>query len=103
MVAKGFYTGRVAQVEPKDLEPLGPFGKVSLLGVPGRRIAGKPGGDDEVGSGAQQLDSSLVADLDPPSRQQGHSSRQVCQLGPFGKVELGACRAELIVKMVDPR
>ena len=77
MVAKGFNAGRVPQVEPKDLEPLGPFGKVRLPGVARRRIAGKAGRDDKLGSRAEQLDSSLVANLDPSSRQQRHPARQV--------------------------
>src|SRR6185503_20626532 len=70
-------------------------------GVARGRIAGKPGGDDELGSRAQQLDSGLVADLNPPSRQQRHPPRQVSQLSAFGKVELGARWAQLIVEVVQ--
>ena len=92
---------RMAQVEPEDLEPVPPVGKIRFRGVADRGVPGEAGGDDQVGAGAQQLDAGLVADLDPAAGQQRHPAPQVGQLGALGEVERRAGRAHLVVEVVD--
>lgn len=101
VVAQGLDARGVAQVEAVDLEAVAPLVEVGLAGVADRRVAGEPGGDDELGAGPQQLDAGLVADLDPPAGEQGDPAGEVGGLGALALVERGARRAQLVVEVVD--
>ncbi len=91
----------VAKVEPEDLEAVTPLVEVGLGRVAGSRVAREPGGHDQRGAAAQQLDAGLVADLDSTTREQSDGSVQVGQLAPLAVVEVGAGEAELVVEVVD--
>jgi hypothetical protein len=103
LVAEGFDTRRVAQVEAEDLESIGPLVEVRLTRVAHRRVARKARRDDDMGAAAQQLEAGLVADLDAPAGQQRDPAAQVGQFGALGEVERRARRAQLIVEVVDDR
>ena len=60
----------MAEIEAVDLEAVTPVGEVVLPRIPSGRIAGKTRRDDEMGARAQQLDPSLVSDLDASARQE---------------------------------
>ena len=92
---------RVPQIEAEDLEPVAPVAEVGLLRVARRRVPRKPGRDDQVRAGAQQLQAGLIADLDAPAGQQRDTAAQVRELGARGEVDVGAGGAELIVEVVD--
>ena len=92
---------RVTQIEAEDLEPIAPVVEVGLLRVPGRRVPRKPRRHDQRGSGSQQLDPGLVADLHPSAREQRDAAAEVGGLGPLGVVEVAAREAELVVERVD--
>ena len=101
VMAEGLDAGCVPEIEPEDLEPVAPFGEVGLPGVPSGRVAGKPGGDDEVGARPEQFDPGLKADLDPAAGQQRHPARQIGQFRPLPEIERRTHRAELVVEVVD--
>ena len=101
LVAERLDARRVPEVEAEDLEPVAPLGEVGLARVAGGGVAGEAGGDDETRAGPQQLEPGLVADLDPPAREQRHRAAQVGGLGALGEVELGARRAELVVEVMQ--
>ncbi len=101
MTGEGLDAGSVTKIESVHLEAVPPVVEVGLGGVSGSSIAGKPGGDDQRGATAQQLDTGLVSDLDPAAGEQRHHAVHIGRFGPLGEVESGALGAELIVEMVD--
>ena len=103
VLTKGLHTRRMAQIETENLQSVTPLGEVGLLGVPKRRIAGKAGRHDQVGSRSEQLDAGLVADLHSATGEQRHPAGQVGRLPSLGVVEVTAGRAHLVVEGVDCR
>ena len=92
----------VAQVDAVDLQAMAPLGEVGLAGVAGGGVDGEPGHADDAGTGPQQHDGRLVADLDPAAGDQGGAACQVAGLGALGVVEVAALQAHLVVEPVDP-
>lgn len=93
--------GGVAEVEAEDFQAVRPqvevrFGRVTFGGV-----AGEPGGDDEVGTAAEEFDAGLVADFDPAAGEEGDAAAEIGEFGSFAVVEFGALRAELVVEVVE--
>ena len=99
--AEGLHARRVAQVQAEDLQPVRPVAEIGFVGITRRRIAREAGGDDQLRTGAQQLQARLVADLDPPAGQQRDAPAQVGQFGALEEIELRAVRAHLVVEVVD--
>src|SRR3989338_4678597 len=62
--------GRMAQVEPENLETIAPCAEIRPPRIARGRIAREPRGDDELRARAQQLEAGLVADLHPPAGQE---------------------------------
>ena len=99
--AEGFDTRRVTQIEPIDLESIAPFREILFAGITRSRIARESRGDNERRARTQQLDSRLISDLDASAGKQCDASPQIGQLTSFKPIELRACRAQLIIEMVD--
>src|SRR6185312_15295260 len=73
-------TRRVTQVESVDGEPIAPRRKVRLLRVTRRGVARKARRDYEVCACAQQLDTSLISDLDSSASEQRNAAAQIGRL-----------------------
>ena len=101
MCAQSFHARRVAQIQTIDLQTVGPFAEVRFLGIALRGIPGEPRCHNQGGSGTQQLNAGLVANLDTPSGQQRYTPPQVGKFRSLHEVKLGALRTHLVVKMVD--
>jgi hypothetical protein len=101
MTAKGFDTGRVAQIQAENFQAVAPVREVRLRGVTHGRVARKTGGHNEMHAGAQQFDACLVADFHAPAGEQRHASAQVGQFGPLAPVQFRARRAKLVVEMME--
>ncbi len=54
-------------------------------------------------AGAKQLESRLIADLHPAAGHERHPAAEIGELGALGEIQLGACRAHLVVEMMDLR
>ena len=101
MVCEGFDAGSVSKIEAVDLESIDPVGRI-VFGVEScGGIAWKPGGDDDMASGLQQLQRGMKADLDAASGQDRVPPRQVGGSLSAFPVELGTIAAEGIVEEVD--
>ena len=72
-----------------------------LLQVPRHTVVGKAGGDDKGGAAAEKDEAGLETDLDAATGDDDHPPGQVGPLVPLLKVERGARRAELGIKVVD--
>src|SRR3954470_24483064 len=99
MPAKSFDAGRVAKIEPEYLETMPPLFEVGFGSITRGRVARETGRDNELGSGAQKLDSGLVTDLNAPAGQESDAAAQIGQLGSFAEVQIGASRTKLVVKV----
>ena len=53
MPAEGLDTGRVAEVQAEDFQPVSPLREVRFRGIAGGRIAGEARADDQVGACTQ--------------------------------------------------
>src|SRR5882724_2935409 len=78
--AERFNARRVAQVEAEDLEAISPLPEIGLLGIAGGGIARKPGRDDQMCPGSQQLQAGLITDLYTPTGQKGRSTTEIGEL-----------------------
>ena len=103
LVAERLHAGRVAQVQPVDLQPVSPLGEVRLLRIACGGVARKARGHDQLGAGAQQLQAGLVADLHAPAGEQRHAPVQIRRFAALGVVERRAVRAQLVVEKMDQR
>ena len=103
LVAERLDARRMAQIQSEHLQAMAPLVEVGLLCIALRRIARETRGDDEFRAAAQQLQSGLVADLDPPAGEQRDASGQVGQFGALVVVERGAGRTHLVVEMMQLR
>ena len=103
MAAKGLNRRGMAEVETKYLQAVSPFCEVRLGGVALRRIAREAGRDDEMRARAEELDACLIPDFDAATREQGDPACEVRELAPLEEIQLRANRAELVVKVMDPR
>ncbi len=103
MPAKRLHARRVPQIEPENLQPVAPFGKVRFLRVARRRIARKTRRHNQMRPGPEQFDAGLIADFDAAAGEQRHAPAQIRQLGPLAKVQFRAVRTDLVVKMVEGR
>lgn len=111
--AEGLQARQVAQVHAVHVEAVDPLRGVRLAGVARGGVVREPGGDDERGARAQQLEADLVAcagerrvsgmaegggwrgsplrtDLDAAAGQQHHLAAHVRPLVPLLVVEAGA-------------
>ena len=79
------------------------FAEIRLRRIAPGRVAREARGDDQLGSGAQQLEPGLITDLHASAGQQRNASAQVGQFRALGEVEFRAHGAHLIVEMVDDR
>ncbi len=93
----------MTQVEPEDLESIAPLAEIRLLGVARRRIARETRRDDQPRAATQQLQASLIADLDASAGQQRYASAQIRELGARGEVLGGTGRTQLVVERMDLR
>ncbi len=100
-LAECFHARRVPEIQSVDVEPVSPVAKIRFRCVARRRVPREPGRHDELGPAAQQLESCLVADLDPATGEQCHPAAQVGEFGALDEVEVGARRAHLVVEMVQ--
>ena len=101
MGAERLDTRRVPQVEAVHLDPIGPVLEIMLSGESHRRITWEPCRDDEASARPQQLETRLVADLDPTAREQRRPAAEIGALGALEEVEVTAAHAELVVEVVD--
>jgi hypothetical protein len=83
----------MAHIQPEDLQAMAPVGEIGLLRIALGGIARKARGDNQLRSGAQQLDSGLIPDLHTAAGEQRHAALQIGRLSALAKVELGASRA----------
>ncbi|CEE58696.1 exported hypothetical protein [Xanthomonas citri pv. citri] len=93
--------GGMAQVQPEYLQAMTPLREVRLLRIARGRIARKARGDNQLRTGAQQLQPRLVPDLDAPAGQQGDAPAQVCGFGALEEIQLRTGRAHLVVEMMQ--
>ena len=101
MPAERLDARRMAEIEAVDLEAVTPVGEVVLPRIPSGRIAGKTRRDDEMGARAQQLDPSLVSDLDASARQERNLPSEVGGLRTLREVERRARWAQLVVERMQ--
>jgi hypothetical protein len=77
VLREGLDAGRVAQVEPVDLEALAEVVEVGLAGEAHCGVTREARGHDHPRAGAQQLDGRLVADLHARPGDERHAAAQV--------------------------
>src|SRR5262245_17849648 len=82
---------------------MAPSIEIRFLRVATGGIAGEARGNDQLGSGAQQLEARLITDLNASAGEQRHATAQISQFGSLVEIERRARRAHLIVEMVDGR
>jgi len=101
VTAERLDTGRVAQVQAEELEPISPVLEVVLIPVPRGGVAREPRRDQESRPGAQQFQTGLVADFDPPASQEGDAPAEIGQFRALTEVQVGAGRTKLVVERVN--
>jgi hypothetical protein len=101
MLAESFHARRMAQIQPKDLEPIAPILEILFRGIACRRIPRETRGHDQARPRPQQFDPGLITDLDTAARQERHPAAQIGQLGAFTKIQLRANRTELIIEVMN--
>ncbi len=99
-LAEGLNAGGMPEVEAKNFKAVGPLGEVGLLGITLGGVAGEAGRDDQVGAGAEELESGLVANLYAAAGEQGDAAGEIGELGPLVEVEFGAGGAHLVIKVM---
>src|SRR5215467_4086887 len=91
------------QIQAEDFQAMAPLCKVWLASVTGCGVTWKACRHNEVGSGTQQPDASLVTDLYASASEQGNPTTQISRFGAFAIVQVRAFRAKLVVKMMKIR
>src|SRR6185369_3834212 len=94
---------RVAQVQAENFQPIAPVPEIRLRRIARGRVAWETRGDDQTRTRTQQLQTRLVADLDPPAGQQRDAPAQIRRFGTLGEIECRTLRAQLVVESVDQR
>src|SRR6266853_78825 len=89
-LAEGFDARRMPKVEAVDLEAVGPLGEIRFASIAGGRVARESCSDNQTRAGSKEFDACLVADFHASPGEQRDAATQVCELGAFRKILLGA-------------
>ena len=92
---------RMPQIEPVDAKTSAPVRLIRLGAVAPRGVVREAGGDDDAGPRPEQLESGLVADLQPGAADVRGAAGQIRRLEALGVIELGAPRAQAVIEMMD--
>ena len=104
--AKRLDAGNESEIEAKNVQPPGPLIVVLLFRVPSRRIAREARRRDDRGIAPQQFEHDLVAYFHATAGDKADSAREIARPRAPRVVELGAGRAQLVVKVmqaIEPR